>query len=158
MLMRHYWCKIVEIFYMNVILLFFFPSAHLFVEFLTVIFIFFFPLYSKGVRLSLHVYIAITVFSPTLSSVAAWVSRHSSQCYSAGSPCKSILGCSCSYLLLSFLAQWHSSLNLIDRKITKALVSSDHLELFSLNTWREEISLPCVVGVRLSTHQCTVFD
>ena len=56
-------------------------------------FYFIFPLYSKGVRLSLDVYIAITVFSPTLSSVATWVSRHSSQCYSAGSPCKSILGC-----------------------------------------------------------------
>ena len=32
-------------------------------------------------------------FSPTLSSVATWVSRQSSQCYSAGSPCKSILSC-----------------------------------------------------------------
>ena len=32
-------------------------------------------------------------FSPTLCSVAIWVSRHSSQCCSAGSPCKSILNC-----------------------------------------------------------------
>jgi len=48
-----------------------------------ILFFLFFPLYSKGVRLSLHVYIAITVFSPTLSSVATWVSRHSSQCYPA---------------------------------------------------------------------------
>ena len=31
---------------------------------------FIFPLYSKGDRLSLDVYIAITAFSPTLSSVA----------------------------------------------------------------------------------------
>ena len=29
-----------------------------------------------------------TFFSPTLCSVATWVSRHGSQCYSAGSPCK----------------------------------------------------------------------
>ena len=38
-----------------------------------------FPLYIKGVRLYLHVYIAITVSPPTFSSVATWVSRHSSQ-------------------------------------------------------------------------------
>jgi len=31
---------------------------------LIIVFFFFFPLYSKGVRLSLHVYIAITVFPP----------------------------------------------------------------------------------------------
>ena len=33
------------------------------------------------------------IFSPTLCSVATWVSRQSSQCYSAGPPCKSILSC-----------------------------------------------------------------
>ena len=32
-------------------------------------------------------------FFPTLSSVATWVSRQSSQCYLAGSPCISILSC-----------------------------------------------------------------
>ena len=32
-------------------------------------------------------------FSPTFCSVATWVSRQSSQCYSAGSPCKSIPSC-----------------------------------------------------------------
>ena len=53
------------------------------------LFYFIFPLYSKGIKLSLHVYI----FSPTLCSVATWVSRHSSQCCSAGYPCKSILSC-----------------------------------------------------------------
>ena len=30
-----------------------------------------------------------TFFSSTLCSVAIWASRHSSQCYSAGSPCQS---------------------------------------------------------------------
>jgi len=33
------------------------------------------------------------IFFRTLCSVATWVSRQSSQCYSAGSPCKSILSC-----------------------------------------------------------------
>ena len=55
-----------------------------------ILFYFIFPLYSKGVRLSLHVYITITFFFPTLCSVATWVSRQSSQCYSAGSPCSLI--------------------------------------------------------------------
>ena len=39
-------------------------------------FFFIFPLYSKGVRSSLDVYIAVTVLSPTLSTVATW----SNQC------------------------------------------------------------------------------
>ena len=69
----------------------FFSFKTYFILFYFILFLLF-PLYSKGVRLSLHVYIAITVFSPTLSSVATWVSRHSSQCYSAGSPCKSFYG------------------------------------------------------------------
>ena len=43
------------------------------------------PLYSMGIKLLLHVYISF----PTLCSVAIWASRHSSQCYSAGSPCQS---------------------------------------------------------------------
>ena len=48
-----------------------------------------FPLYSKGIMLSLHVYITITFFPPPfvqheyLDKVATWVSRQSSQCYSA---------------------------------------------------------------------------
>ena len=62
-----------------------------FIFFFYFFFVFIFPLYSKGIKLSLHVY--ITFFFPTLCSVATWVSRHSSQCYSAGSPCKSIPSC-----------------------------------------------------------------
>jgi len=53
---------------------------------------FIFPLYSKGIRLSLHVYITITFFPPPFVLL-----QHeyldSSQCYSVGSPCKSILSC-----------------------------------------------------------------
>ena len=38
-----------------------------------------FPLYSKGVRLSLDVYIAVTVFPPTLSSVRTFYERRAKQ-------------------------------------------------------------------------------
>jgi len=82
-------------------------SSFFFYYYLFIYFIIIFPLYSKGVRSSLDVYIAVTVFSPTLSSVATWVSRHSSQCYSAGSPYKSILGC----IRTSFLVSPSSSPN-----------------------------------------------
>ena len=59
--------------------------------FLFFLFCFIFPPYSKGIKLSLHVYITITFFFPTLCPVATWVSRQNSQCYSASSPYKSIL-------------------------------------------------------------------
>ena len=51
------------------ILIFIFIILSLFID-LLYFFIIIFPLYSKGVRSSLDVYIAVTVFSPTLSSVA----------------------------------------------------------------------------------------
>ena len=68
---------------------FFFKMPKDFILFYFIYFLFFliFPLYSKGIKLhTLH-------FFPTLCSVATWVSRHSSQYYSSGSPCKSILSC-----------------------------------------------------------------
>ena len=54
---------------------------------------FFFPTVQQGGQVILTCMHYNYIFSPTLSSVATWVSRHSSQCYSAGSPCKSILSC-----------------------------------------------------------------
>ena len=57
------------------------------------LFIFFFPTVQQGGQVILTCIHCNYSFSPTLSSVATWVSRHSSQCYSAGSPCKSILSC-----------------------------------------------------------------
>ena len=50
---------------------------------------YFFPTVQHGDKVTL----TCIHFSPTLCSVAIWVSRHSSQCHSAGSPCKSILSC-----------------------------------------------------------------
>ena len=56
-------------------------------------FFFYFPTVQQGGQVILTCMHCNYSFSPTLSSVATWVSRHSSQCYSAGPPCKSILSC-----------------------------------------------------------------
>jgi len=56
-------------------------------------FFFNFPTVQQGGQVILTCIHYKYILSPTLCSVATWVSRHSSQCYSAGSPCKSILSC-----------------------------------------------------------------
>ena len=64
-------------------------SSIFFLNFITPFIFYFFPTVQHGDR----VIFTYMNFSPTLCSVAIWVSRYSSQCYSAGSPCKSILCC-----------------------------------------------------------------
>ena len=63
-----------------------------FIFFFLLFFCFYFPTVQQGDQVILTC-IHYNYIFPTLSSVATWVSRQSSQCYSAGSPCKSILSC-----------------------------------------------------------------
>ena len=62
-------------------------------QFCVYFFLFYFPTVHQGDQVILTCIHYNYIFPPTLSSVATWVSTQSSQCYSAGSPCKSILSC-----------------------------------------------------------------
>ena len=83
-------------FYVCKVLLFcsidYFPISILISCFFLFIIFLIFPCTARGSGYP-YMYILQLHFSPTLCSVATWVSRQSSQCYSAGSPCKSILSC-----------------------------------------------------------------
>jgi len=67
-----------------------------------ILFYFIFPMYSKGVRLSLHVYITITFFPPPFVLLQHEYLDIVLNANSAGSPCKSILSF---FLFFFFLRQ-----------------------------------------------------
>jgi len=94
-----YWhpsCKVFFVLFFCFFVFFFLHKCIFFIYF----YFFYFPTVQQGGQVILTCIHCNYSFSPTLSSVATWVSRHSSQCYSAGSPCRPASFYSHTFLIL----------------------------------------------------------